>query len=265
MDFLKNHYEKVIFGVILLALLAAVAWLPMQIGAFKERIVVVAKNPPNKEREPVDIQTNQTAIARVERTSRFNLDAKHNLFNPVEWQKTREGGFIKIDDEGDIGAGAVRIKTITPLYLRIEYQGVATTSSPDDPRYLFLVTEEADEKKANRSKRSRSAQAGRGNEVFRLVSVDGVKTSPSALTLELNDSGEEIVVRAGEPFEAVAGHMADLEYAPERKTKPRVREGDNWSFHRDDYKIVAIGSNHVVLSAQTTKKRTTIEWKPDAP
>ena len=49
MEFLKNHYEKVILGVVLLALAVVAAWLPIQISEENRKLedaLVVTKREP---------------------------------------------------------------------------------------------------------------------------------------------------------------------------------------------------------------------------
>jgi hypothetical protein len=55
-------------------------------------------------------------------------------------------------------------------------------------------------------------------------------------------------------FRRVEGYKADLKYAPEIKTWPGKRVGNSISLNGEEYKIVAITKNEVVLSAPNQKK-----------
>jgi hypothetical protein len=54
--------------------------------------------------------------------------------------------------------------------------------------------------------------------------------------------------------------MADLKYAPENKTWSDQRVGDSLGFNGEEYKIVAINENEVVLSAQSNSKKWTVKY-----
>jgi Lhr-like helicase len=54
----------------------------------------------------------------------------------------------------------------------------------------------------------------------------------------------------------VDGHLADLRYPPENRNWSNRREGDRLTFGGEEYNIVAINENEVVLSARSGKKTT---------
>jgi hypothetical protein len=78
----------------------------------------------------------------------------------------------------------------------------------------------------------------------------------------LNDGNQSVLLGKDQPpYKKVAGHMADLKYPPENRTFRHERVDDSIQFGGDSYNIVAITSNEVVLSAQSTSQRTRIKWK----
>ena len=58
------------------------------------------------------------------------------------------------------------------------------------------------------------------------------------------------------PFRRIDGYLAELRYPPENRTWPPRRKGDFMSFGGENYNIVAINENEVVLSAPSGKKTT---------
>jgi hypothetical protein len=53
-----------------------------------------------------------------------------------------------------------------------------------------------------------------------------------------------------------------LKYDPERFVRTGQRAGADLKFAGDDYNIVAIHQNEVILSAQSNQKRTTLRYAP---
>jgi hypothetical protein len=54
--------------------------------------------------------------------------------------------------------------------------------------------------------------------------------------------------------------MADLKFDPEGKKWPNQRVGSSLKFGNDEYIIVAINRNEVVLSAKSNQKKTTLTY-----
>lgn len=260
MQFLKKHYEKIILILVLLPLFAAAGLIFFKRGEIEEQInrrVI----PPSKPKvyEPLDLSTNEVIVAQLEKGVDLKLSGEHNLFNPVLWVKSAGGQPLKVIVGDELGPNAVKIDNIEPLHTIIEFEKVS--GSGDRLRYEFYVTRAADPKRANRRRRLMSVREGEKNEVFLLREVVGIPDSPGELVLEIG-SGFRVSVAPNKPFSIVTGYSADLRYDPENKTKTDVREGDTWSFAGDTYKIVAITENEVLLSAESTQKRTTVKWKP---
>ena len=86
----------------------------------------------------------------------------------------------------------------------------------------------------------------------------------SRVVLELNDTGQRVTVTKDQPFRRVDGYMVDLKYAPENKTWTNRRVGASLSFNGEEYNIVAITENEVVLSAKSNQKKWTIKYSASA-
>ena len=75
------------------------------------------------------------------------------------------------------------------------------------------------------------------------------------MILQLTDTGEKVSLSKTKPFRRVDAYMADLKYGPEGKNWAGQRVGDDLKFYGDDYIIVAINQDAVILSANQTRKR----------
>jgi hypothetical protein len=64
------------------------------------------------------------------------------------------------------------------------------------------------------------------------------------------------------PFRRVDGYMADLKYDPEKKNWQGQRLNAVLKFAGDDYIIVAINQDAVILSARSNQKKTTLTYSP---
>jgi|SRR5207249_4607016 len=117
MDFLKKHYEKIILGIVLVGLAAAVAFIPFKVASERkdleeQRIILIQRNA--KPLTNLDLTVPETALKRVATPLALDLATPHRLFNPMPWQKGASGQLIKYDDS-HIGPKAVTVTKVTPL------------------------------------------------------------------------------------------------------------------------------------------------------
>ena len=152
----------------------------------------------------------------------------------------------------------------SPLYLIITLDGVSTNAT--GVRYAIGVEREAAAKVEQRKKKPHYASINDKKDVFVIREVKGPVDNPTELVLELNDTAEHVVVKKGVPFKQVDGYTADLKYEPERKTWSGVRAGvapkPPIIVAGEEYIIVAITKNEVVLSAKLNNKKTSIPYNP---
>ena len=255
MDFLKKHYEKIILGIVLMGLLVAVGFIPVKIGserqeleAKRERLIPHSVKPLSN----LDLTMSEAALKRVSTQIVLDLGSVHRLFNAMPWQRGANGQLIKYDDS-HIGPKAVTITKLTPLYLLISLDQVNTSDT--GARYVIGVEKQAATMPSQRNKKGYYCKLNDKNEVFTLRKVDGPADNPTKLTLELNDTGEAVAITKEQPFKRIDGHMADLKYGPENKTWANKRIGAALSFNNEEYNIVAISENEVVLSAKSNQKK----------
>lgn len=265
MEQLKQHYEKAILGLAMLALVyVAYGVLTDNSEEAIEEQVQARERPDDKDKKPMPqmVMTDYHAtLARLEKAETLNLSNPHNLFNPVQWRVTRQGTTLKVELGNEIGAGAIELSETRPLYLKIEYRG--TTGTAPNTRYRFAVTREAAEIKKKRLRMTTSAQLNDKDtrDLFTMIKIVGDPADPTAFELQLANNAGNITVEKGKLFQRIDGYTATLKYAPDNKTYANKRVRDKLFFADDGHNIVAIGKREVVLSTASTSKRTTIRLR----
>jgi hypothetical protein len=265
MDFLKKHYEKVLLGVVLLGLAVAVAFLPFKIASEKQRLEDMRNqliNPRVKPLTNLNLSASDLVLKRAAAPALVDFSAPHRLFNPMPWQKAADGRLIKVDAT-NIGPNAVTITKMVPLYLKLTLDEVTVTDS--GARCKIGIENEAALNVKDRRKQ-KYCRLGDKTETFALRDI---KASPPDSTnftvvVELNDTAQRVTLAKDQPFRRIDGHMVDLKYAPENKTWTSRRVGASLSFNGEDYNIVAITENEVVLSAKSNQKKWTIKYSASA-
>jgi hypothetical protein len=257
MQFLKKHYEKIVLSVVLLCLAVAAALLPLKVSEAQQKVKDTQDsilNPPKiKERPPVDLSTNAIWLARSAKASALDFAFPHYLFNPLAWQRKADGSVVKPRSLELVGAAAVSVVSITPLHLEVTYVG--TTGSEDTLRYQVSVVRETG---GNSRTRNHLSKANDRNENFALREIRGPKDDPTALVVELQDDKRTVTLEKEKPFRKGIGFVADLRYEPENRTYSRVKEDGRLVLSREVYKIIEINETEVVLSHESTGKRTIV-------
>ncbi len=264
MDFIKKNYEKIILSVVLLGLVVVVGFLPVvisndqeQTNNFKYQIT----HPKPLPLPPLDLANEDAALLRIKNAAPLDLSTSNRLFNPVTWLRDKNGNLIKVVSGKEVGGAAVVITKITPLYYQIYLESVIT-DEPPNARYVFVVQNQAAGMPWQRSAQHQYASVGETNDVFALKNAAGPPDNPTRLDLVLVDTGLHVAVGPGNPYRQVKGYMADLKYPPENFTANNKRVGDQLNFAGDQYNIVAIDQNDVVLLAQSNQKKYVLPYTP---
>lgn len=257
MEFLKNHYEKVVLGVVLLALAAVAAWLPMKIQADKEEVAQL-KAVPDPRPQPIELTNLDPAKETVKKAAnppQADFAGRHNLFNPVLWIQTPDGQLEKIDSTDGFGPSRVEVEAVRPLNFIIEYE------KPSSSGYNFQVTREHAERPADRRRRAfYMSPRNLKNEVFTIAEIRGPEDDPLAFELVLNDTTERVVMSNSKPYHVTNGYSADLTYPLEKKTWKDVRVKQPLIFAGDTNIVVDINPSEVLLRAVSNEKTTTIPY-----
>jgi hypothetical protein len=272
MELLKKHYEKVVFGVVLLGLAVGAVFLVLKIPAERAQLqesVDSIRTRKAKELPPLNL-TRQTALNnRNPGWNCVDLAMTNKVFNSLQWQRRADGGLIKIVTGNEVGPDAVVVTKITPLYTTITLDSVTTTAE-GGVRYFIGVEREGASRPNQRSKKQVAATLNAKTETFVLREVKGAADNPSELILEMNDTGELLPLSKEKPIRRVDGYMADFHYPPEPNKKwtgARVGQGapgtsPQIAIAGESYIVVAITKNEVVLSARSNNKKTPRPFTP---
>src|SRR5262249_33987556 len=194
----------------------------------------------------------ETALKRLAIPAVLDFSTTNRIFNPMPWQQTRDNP-PQLILASKSGPGRAAVTNITPLYLTITLDTV-NVQSDGAARYLFGVEKQA-APSGKRGKRQVGAGIGEKNDTFQLLSVNGPRENPTNLVFMLLDTMETNNVSKEQPFKRVDGYKADIRYDPERKSWHDQRVGSPpLRFNDEDYKIVAIGSNEVILQSPNGRK-----------
>ena len=269
MDFVKKHYEKILLSVVLLGLLGALVFLPYLISKDQEQLrdystSLVQGHPTPL--VPPDLSAESNIIERLKSPYKLDFTTTNLLFNPVRWQKTVDNRFIKLPAGNE--ASLVVVTNITPLYLVITLDSIETNllaTNELQARYQVSVERQAAAVPGQRGRRPHYASVGEKIEnAFTVQEVKGTLENPNQLqlVLQLADTGERAVVSKDKPFRRVDGYMADMRYDPENRAWQKQRLGSVLKFGDDEYIIVAINQNSVIVSARSNQKKTTLTFSP---
>jgi hypothetical protein len=251
----KLHYEKIILSLVLAGLAAAV-WFLYEASMNEEEMnrtyIVGVGTRKVKGVKPVDLSSYQSALKLAQNPPALILSGGHNLFNPVKWQRRPDGTLIKIQTGREVGPDAMIITRITPLYYMISLDRVNAGG------FVMGVTREAAERPLERKKKQKFVTLNVTNEFFTLREVKGTPEDPSELVLELADTKERVSVAKSKDFKRPVGYEVDLKYPVENKNYLNQRVGSTLTVAGDQYIIVAILENEVVLSARLNDKKYTV-------
>jgi hypothetical protein len=253
MQFLKKNYEKVLLGLVLLSLVLAVVFLTFKVSSEKQALENMRNgiiNRPVKPLEPPVLTGADVLFSRAAVPVVLDLSTTNRLFNPLRWQKPINGPPFPIEGIGNLNK--LQVTKSTPLYFTISLDSV--TLADAGARYAIGVDQQAGAKP--KGKRQFFASVGEKKEPFILREAKGPPENPTALVLELTDTGEQISITKDKPFRRVDGYMVDMKYPNENRNFPNRRIDSTIFFGGNEYKVLGITQDEVVLSAPNQKHWT---------
>jgi len=265
MDFVKKHYEKILLGAVLLGLVGALLFMLYFIPSDRDRQSQISQgmvHPKVTPLPPQDLTRQTNVVNRLQSPYTLDFLTTNKVFNPVQWQKAPDGHLIKIASGNEVGVGALAVAKITPLCLLLSLDSVTTNEF--GARFVISVERQAAPLPGQRGKRQHYASVGDKNEAFAVVGMSGSLDDPAQLklNLQLTDTGEKATLTRDQPFRRVDGYAADLKYDPEGKKWTGLRVNADLRFYNDDYIIVAIDQDSVILLAKSNQKKTTKYCSP---
>lgn len=259
MDFIKKHYEKLILSVVLLGVVVALVALPFVISADRQQIEDIISsltNPKVAPLPPLELTPQNTVLSRLQNPPDLDFATTNKVFNPMTWKKNASGDIIKITTGHEVDGSATTVLKITPLYLILSFDNVETNA---ETRYVIGIERQFATSKSLRHQ-TRVASVGEKKELFTITKVNGDPVAPDELLLKLTDTGETVTISKGKPFQRADDYVADLRYEPEKKSILNRRVGAIINLNGEDYKLVAIHANEVILSAQSNQKKTILQY-----
>ena len=258
MDFLKNHYEKVILGVVLLGVIIFAALLPGKVAAEKERLgteLIMPQVGPGKPAKPLDMTPFDAALQANASPVPLKLSGEHNTLNPVRWRRIIPGAPPEPDTRGDLDIQYFNVTAIRPLTFAVWFDSVS--GSGTSMRYQFMILNEASIQPGGRrrTRRSLSPKVGEKNEVFTLTEIRGPVEDPNELVIELAADKQVVTISRGRErgYQKIAGYEADATYAPANRTFKGLRVGYPVTLS-EPWKVIAIDESGVTIENRIQKR-----------
>jgi hypothetical protein len=261
---LQQHYEKVLLGLALTALALAGVLLASQKQKEEEELKKYGTTVSKRTEFAYAAMTWSVYMDALKKaTNTFDLDfgPPQLLFNPVKWQRSSnaangEINYIKIEKGNEVGPEALIVTGVTPLYLTIALEKPAGAAG-----YFMSVTRDAAANVALRRKRQfyLSLNGKDPTGTFVLKEVKGDPDNPE-LVVELLDTAERASLTKDKPFQRIDAYKADLKYPPENKTFTDRRRDDSLTLGSEDYILVVISPQELIVSARSNAKRTILKY-----
>ena len=262
MDLLKNHYEKIILGVVLLLLAVVAGYLPFEVSNVRSRLEQSTQSYERAKVEPIpelNLSTNETVAARANRAARFEFGrGEHGLFTPSGTWRRGPGG-IPVPPPPTGVAGLV-VTNISPLTLEIKYQGVSTGGA-GSVRYRFFVKDESSTNRATAKGRIVIQGPGMRSDVLVIKDHLGPPENPEGFNLELAGLRKNVTVTREKAHTEVVGYAADLWHPGEGRTYRDQKQGGKVVMGGTTYNIVAVSEGDVTIEDDKTKRRTVVPSK----
>jgi len=262
MDLLKNHYEKIILGVVLLLLAVVAGYLPFEVSNVRTRLDQNTQSYERAKVEPIpelNLSTNEMVVARAGRAAKFDFGrGEHGLFTPSGTWRRGPGG-IPIPPPPTGVAGLV-VTNISPLLLEIKYQGVSAGGG-STARYRFFVKDESSTNRATAKGRIVIQGPGMRSDVLTIKDQIGPPEDPEGFSLDLAALRKTVTVTKEKAYSEVVGHAADLWHSAEGRIYRDQKQGGKLVIGGTTYNIVAVSEGDVTIEDDKTKRRTVVPFK----
>ena len=261
----RQHYEKLILTGALFILAGAVWFLYSASVAEREKIRDIPKGFEGRKVKPVqpaNLVGFNVAIKQVETPPPLDLAQLHLLFNPVVWE-SRAGVVRKITTNNMIGAWAMAVTRIEPLNLWVVYGYPATSGAGQDVTVIGYTMYTTNELFARgHPKRPLRSYMFTGTNTtaapFWIREVKGDLKEPTEILAEMKDGGDKFSFAPGKPYSRVVGYEAEMVYKPSGRKYINLRKGVSIDIDGQNYKIVDIIPDTVVLSDDSNGKQYSI-------
>jgi hypothetical protein len=267
MSFIKKNYEKVLLGAVLLGLVGFLLFGQVIVGSEKQALEDLINSIIRTSPKPLpalDMSREESVLNRVQSLYQLDFETTNRLFNTMPWEREPNGRIIKISNGTEVGPHALKVANIRPLNFILRFDSFEPASQQGPARYQVSIEHDGAMNPLERRAKKHFLSPGekeQGKEPLLLLSVGGSASSP-VLSVEILETGEKVTVTMDKPFQEVESYEADLTYPPENKNWKNQRVGAALKFNNNDYNIVVIDQNEVVISAESNQKRTILSYQP---
>lgn len=283
MEFLKNHYEKIILSLVLVLMAVGAVVLVLEAGSWEEKLRPfreLAVQPDGQRPPSPDPAPYQAALSRAQ-PKLVDLTKGHKVFNPELWYVDTNNNLII---GTNVGVRKLFVTEIKPMRLKLE---LVISGSPERPAQLARMTREYMSKTTDQRPLNRTITLNATNYLddtrpvrnfngyFVARATSGPADNP-AIDIDFHEPGRELVkfkLTKDNPYETIVDYGAKLLYSveniqfpsPLRKDVLYERKGAPLVFAGDTNIIVEITATNVVVRAASNDKPTTIPLGPAPP
>ena len=281
MEFFKNHYEKIVLGLMLLLMASGAVLLVVEAGSVQDRLkdyrgLTVdgnGKPPPTQ-----DMETMKSLLNRATQPSQTDFANVHRLFNPMAWYVDTNGNLIA---GTKVGVSQLAVHSITPQRLLLEL--VSMGGTPDRPFVLISMTKEPLQAKTrktffiNATNTAAIATIANPNTldlqrklVLLVREAAGTPENPE-VKCELHEPGKDgglkfNLTKAQGPVSVMVEYIANIQYLVETNFAwPKASKDKQLIFAGDTNIVVEVTASNVVIKAVSNDKLTTLPLGPPQP
>ncbi len=277
MEFLKNHYEKIILSAVLVGLVAAAVVLAVQAMTMLSHVKVGGAGGGNIGPKVAQVAASNylATIQSAQAPASVNFDRGHKIFNP--YKVLQRASDNELFTSEDFGVHKLVIQEIKPLYLRLYPRVGGSTNRPS--LYLYVTPEYESRSYARSVLRSVTSPVNRPqrisigntrgitaakNLLLMVTNVIGdVATDPTDVRIEgelsMDNFGTtNISLTMSNEWRMIIEYSASVIYPPENKQYPDLRVGSPMYFFNDTNTVMEIQEDSVTIKEESSEKRTTI-------
>ena len=277
MEFLKNHYEKIILSIVLVGLVGTAGFLALEAVKFRAVMTGTGQLKPIPKDPDGASRTNEyfVNLTNAKAPQEVDFDGEHKIFSPEKIIKnpiTEE-----VFTAGQVGPKNLIVRTIHSHQLGLQ-QETRTLLDKTSLYIKYLVGYEygaaatrwgkSPAREDGQIRLSGAVSKARGM-ILTVRKISEDLTNPDLVETEL-----ELVMGGGLPevikLKGTNAWMkdilfsADLYYPPTKQEYLNVRVGTPLYFAGDTNTIIQITESEVTMKAVSNNKRTTIKLQPAA-
>lgn len=277
MEFLKNHYEKIILGLMLLLMAVGAVVLVMEVSSVQAQLeeyrkIIVAGN--DSKRPPAEnLNKYKGILDKARNPPQTDFVTVHRVFNPDAWYTDTNGNLIQ---GTNVGVNRLAVLSITPQHLKLWFDSIGGTPGRESVKinaireWLRTVQEQG--------KKPLTLSLTSTNTVNMLDPASKLQIFPREISgtpeapevkFELVEPGKDplkLTMSKAQGYTNVVEFVAHIVYTVETNFVWRTaRKGTQLIFAGDTNIVVEVTATNVILRAISNEKQTTIPLGPAQP